>query len=401
MKTRWNQRTAHPGIFRVMVEGKQRGYIVFYRIPGLGQKSKTFKTQAEAKAFQARTRDPERASEFRKLEKGNVALADYFDSWLPTKRKLTPSTRLRYEGIGRNHIRHSRIGHLRLRDLLRDDIEDWINELQESGVGVGTIDKSYRTLRACLNDAVDAGKLLSNPAARISVPDDREREPFFLTSQEVAAVAMEVPERYRALVFFLAYTGARIGEASALRVRHLDLMHESVTVSDNAPEVGGKKVPGRTKTRKVRSIHLPQALVEELQRHLQTFGLRDGDSIDQDSYVFLGERDGQIRQNNFRARVFQPACRRAGIARLRDGHLEVPRVHDLRHTAAALAASAGFTLFEVKEMLGHSSIVTTSRYVHMFPDDKSKKAADLSEVLAESLVSVQEVALLPGNAAPA
>jgi integrase len=38
--------------------------------------------------------------------------------------------------------------------------------------------------------------------------------------------------------------------------------------------------------------------------------------------------------------------------------------HVLRHTAASLALSQGASLVEVREMLGHNSIVTTSRYLH-------------------------------------
>jgi site-specific recombinase XerD len=39
--------------------------------------------------------------------------------------------------------------------------------------------------------------------------------------------------------------------------------------------------------------------------------------------------------------------------------------HALRHTAASLALSSGASLVEVREMLGHGSIVTTSRYLHV------------------------------------
>jgi site-specific recombinase XerD len=37
----------------------------------------------------------------------------------------------------------------------------------------------------------------------------------------------------------------------------------------------------------------------------------------------------------------------------------------LRHTAASLALSHGANLVEVRDLLGHSSIVTTSRYLHV------------------------------------
>ena len=43
--------------------------------------------------------------------------------------------------------------------------------------------------------------------------------------------------------------------------------------------------------------------------------------------------------------------------------------HCLRHTAASLALTSGASLVEVREMLGHASIVTTSRYLHVVTGD--------------------------------
>jgi integrase len=222
------------------------------------------------------------------------------------------------------------------------------------------------------------GKAESNPAKRIHTPELRDREPFFLTADQVDAVAGEVGGRDRALVYFLAYTGARIGEATALRVRNLDLIAGVARIVENSPEVAGRKVEGaKTKTKQSRSITLPVPLVTELAGHLEQFGLRMADgSLDRESYVFTGERGAQTRQNNWRTRVFQRACERAGVWRPSStGGRELPRVHDLRHTAASLAARAGYSLHEVKEMLGHSTIKTTSDlYLHLFDEGRREKA---------------------------
>jgi site-specific recombinase XerD len=44
--------------------------------------------------------------------------------------------------------------------------------------------------------------------------------------------------------------------------------------------------------------------------------------------------------------------------------LENVHAHCLRHTAASLALSQGMNLIAVRDLLGHASIVTTSRYLH-------------------------------------
>jgi integrase len=384
MGQRESRKTRYPGIYEVL-GGSSTRYVVSYRIRGLGQRTKTLATLGAARAFQGSMRDPAKQQQARQLERGRVLLADYFPEWLERRRNLTPSTHLRYEGVGRNYITPSPLGHLRVSAITRDDVEDWISAMVREGVSAPTIDKAYRTLRACLETAVMEGKATANPAKRIQTPDADDREPFYLSAEQVDAVANAVPFRDRALVFFLAYTGARIGEATALRVRSLDLVRGVVTISENSPEVGGRKIESaKTKTKSVRSVTLPGQLIVELAQHLEAFVPREaGAHLDPNVYVFTGERGSQIRQNNWRSRVFQPACQRAGIIRVgRDGEPEVPRVHDLRHTAASLAAKSGFSLHEVKEMLGHSTITTTSDlYLHLFEDSKREKADQLGALM--------------------
>jgi integrase len=46
------------------------------------------------------------------------------------------------------------------------------------------------------------------------------------------------------------------------------------------------------------------------------------------------------------------------------------RLHDLRHTRASLAISAGANVKVVQRLLGHkTAVLTLDRYGHLFPDD--------------------------------
>ena len=54
----------------------------------------------------------------------------------------------------------------------------------------------------------------------------------------------------------------------------------------------------------------------------------------------------------------------------------------MRHTAASLAASSGYSLHEVKEMLGHQNIAMTSDlYLHLFKETQQLQAQALGEVI--------------------
>src|SRR5205085_2116405 len=118
--------------------------------------------------------------------------------------------------------------------------------------------------------------------------------------------------------------------------------------------------------------------------HMMRYGARAGPSDrDASAYVFTAREGGQVRQGNWRERVFQPACRRARVVRTRaDGRIEVPRPQDLRHTAASLAAASGYSLQETKEMLGHASVqLTSNTYLHLFENEKRQRADRLGTLI--------------------
>ena len=64
------------------------------------------------------------------------------------------------------------------------------------------------------------------------------------------------------------------------------------------------------------------------------------------------------------------------------------RIHDLRHTAASLAVSAGANVKAVQRMLGHSTASQTlDRYSHLFTSDLEALAERLDEVFSQQNAS--------------
>jgi hypothetical protein len=66
---------------------------------------------------------------------------------------------------------------------------------------------------------------------------------------------------------------------------------------------------------------------------------------------------------------------------------------------ASLAAESGYTLHEVKEMPGHSTIqITSDLYLHLFPDTMADKAERLGAAMrdARNVENVRRLAT-PGN----
>ena len=69
------------------------------------------------------------------------------------------------------------------------------------------------------------------------------------------------------------------------------------------------------------------------------------------------------------------------------------RIHTLRHTHASRLIQNGMSVYEVKEILGHSDIKTTLRYAHLEQRQVSSKARDVINRLnrnSDRLVLVQK-----------
>lgn len=98
-----------------------------------------------------------------------------------------------------------------------------------------------------------------------------------------------------------------------------------------------------------------------------------------DALVFTDMRGGVLRNSNWRARVFAPA-----VARCQEADESFPSItpHDLRHTAASLAVSAGANVKVVQRMLGHArASMTLDVYADLFDSDLDDVAVNLDTAI--------------------
>ena len=190
----------------------------------------------------------------------------------------------------------------------------------------------------------------------------RTQDKRFLTVDELHRLAdcaaqypiPEVGQQYRALVLVMGMCGLRWGEAAALRVKRVDLLRRRLVVAESVTEVGGRLVWGTPKSHQSRSVPIPRSLVDLLAEVTSTRQL--------DDLVFTTWRGHPLRSKNFRRDIFDNAANDAGLEGLTS--------HELRHTAASLAVSAGANVKAVQKMLGHASAaMTLDVYAGLFGDD--------------------------------
>lgn len=83
------------------------------------------------------------------------------------------------------------------------------------------------------------------------------------------------------------------------------------------------------------------------------------------------------------------------VKRARKADAKFPEItlHDLRHTAASLAVSAGANVKAVQRMLGHASAaMTLDVYAELFDEDMDAVARNLSEARTTALSDASKIA---------
>ncbi|APE32861.1 site-specific integrase [Nocardia mangyaensis] len=312
---------------------------------------------------------------------GREVIAEAGKRWLDVQAHLKETTSSTRDYTWQAHVL-PRWGTKSLKDIRKTHVQAWIAEMVAAGVGVPTIENAVGMLRMILESAVDDRQLPSNPCAGVKLPRRQHRPHGYLTHDQVEQLAREVAEQ-GTVIRFLAYTGLRWGEMAALKVSNFDMLRRRVNVLEAVAEVRGRLVWSTAKNHERRSVPFPEFLAVDLA------ALMVGQS--RDSLVFRSVKGKTLRVSTYRPRVFdkaverlQVAAREARAEELKSGQgLRTPEYpsltpHDLRHTAASLAISAGANVKAIQTMLGHkSAALTLDTYADLFPDDLTAVAEAL------------------------
>ena len=216
-----------------------------------------------------------------------------------------------------------------------------------------TVAKAYRVLRGTLNAAVDAGLIKQSPASLKGAGTERHPEMRIATPEQVLTLARAAGPRWEALVLTAAYSGLRWGALAGLRRSDVNTETGTLKVTRKLGEVNGTLTysPPKSKAGR-RTVGIPTFVASALADHLDHYAEPGPDGL-----VFPAPEGGPLRRSNFRRRVWVPATTATGVAGL--------RFHDLRHTAATLAAASGTSLKALMTRIGHNSPAAALRYQHV------------------------------------
>lgn len=282
------------------------------------------------------------------------------DEYLPLARQVKRSVH-DDESKFRLHL-EPKFGHYRLCDITTRDIQLHHAATKQSHTAA-TANRHLALLSAVFRKAMEWDRIPRNPASGIKAFKEDNQRQRFLSHDEIARIyaAMEFEQNKTAVAVLklLLLTGTRREEALRARWEHIDMGT-------------GQWLLPTTKSGRSRYVTLndsAKALLNDLaSQHFSP-------------WVFPG-RDGTKPFNNPR----KAFCRILAAANV--GHL---RIHDLRHSFASLAVSAGASLYEVQALLGHSSAQMTQRYAHLTDNGLRRASQAVADAVDAALGQLQPV----------
>src|SRR5271166_783528 len=234
-----------------------RRYVVRYRTPQRTQTKKRFATMRDAREFAAVVEGQKRSGAYVKPSAGRIAFGEVAESWFSGKVNLAASTRARYRSALDVHLLPA-FGSVPIVDLTPERLRHWVAGAAASSAAA-TVRKNCMVLHQVLAQAVTDSRLAVNPAAELELPRLDEIEKRYLTAGQIRGLAAAAGE-HGALVLLLGFTGLRFGEAAALTVADIDLIHGRVRVHRNVTAVNAVMIYSAPKSHQARTVPLPQFL---------------------------------------------------------------------------------------------------------------------------------------------
>ena len=363
-----------------------RRYRVRYRDPRHRQREKAgFRTKREAEEFVAGVTVRVARGEYVDPSAGRATVAELGATWLANRPHLKPSTWHSLEVAWRVHVLPT-WGSRRIMDLQYSEIQSWVSAMSDPERGkksATTVKRAHGILASILDVAVRDHRVSSNPARGVMLPRKVPKPRAYLTVEQVELLAKNAGD-HSTLVYLLSYTGLRWGEATAIHMRSIDVSRRQIRIDENAVRVGTGIAIGTPKTHESRSVPVPGFLLERIV--LASKGKSPEDLLFGFANIYL-----------LRPHAWTGWFARAVLASKEvDPTFPTVTIHDLRHTAASMAISAGANVKAVQRMLGHASAaMTLDTYADLFDDDLDAVSERLDEVRAKRVMPSRDQSARP------
>lgn len=310
------------------------------------------------------------------VEKSDMTVSQWLDVWYEAYHvNWKDSTQLLHKDI-MNRIIKPLLGKYKQIELDKSTYQRvFINKLQKKYAP--SCVKSYdRIFKMSVNAAVDDDILPRNRFNKITIKDRKEKDNY-LTVSELGKLLKTGEEHLNetsyTLIFTLAYTGLRKGEALGLQWENINFRRKTLTV-ERTRDNGGVRAP-KTKT-SYRTIPVDDKVLVQLKKYkvwCKERKLKYGKHLNDDDFVFISYRNGNpinaIAVNDSLKKLIE----KAGVSYI--------TVHGLRHTHATILLNKGLPPAVIAERLGNTAQMIDSVYGHVLKEMEDRAVKLFSESL--------------------
>jgi site-specific recombinase XerD len=238
-------------------------------------------------------------------------------------------------------------GNTVLEQLSREDIEAFVEDMQDRGAKLTTVNTRLRNVYAFIRFLIMEYKVVSwelmERKIKLKLPD---RLPRAIDPQHLDQLLAAIDDcRERALILLLLRSGMRIGELLHCKLQDIDLNEQKILIYQSDKTSVGRAV--------YYSTDAQQALLAWLR-------VRDAHK----QYLFYGQKDKPLCYEAARS-IFQRCLQKADLQYI--GYT----LHCLRHTFATGLLNAKMPLECLRVLLGHSNLEITRRYARL--SDKTRE----------------------------
>ena len=325
-----------------------------------------FATKREAKEWESEYLESIKTSDV-ELE---MTLSEFYEVYLGDI-----NNKLRYGTIRNKRFIYTKfiepiLGSKQMSKIKVPDILKWQNEILGYQFKETYSRSINNQLVAIFNHAERYYELQNNPLKKtIAIGAKHPDSMKFWTKEEFDKfIAVVDDESARLHYTVLFYTGLRVGELIAVRLKNINFERGNIEVVASAQYENSHYIFTKPKTKKSeRIVTIPQFLTKMIQDHVKGYFF-----IDLEEQVFMTNKN----------RLSRGIVKYSEIARVKR-----IRVHDLRHSHASLLIEQGIQPNIVQDRLGHEKIETTLRtYSHLYPNKQYHLASFLDQ-LADNGVS--------------
>ena len=254
-------------------------------------KSETLYGLAGRKAARAVLDGRIRDASNQRPEGSDLSLRTFVDAWWKPylqRKGVKLSTRNNYDSVLQLHILPV-FGDMRMEGIVPLHVERFVQTKVASGLSSKTVRNVLLVLQAILSLAVDNDLIARSPIRKRHKPTvDKHEKPIWSPAQ-LLNILSAAPADLRAFFDCVALTGTRLGEALALKWKHIDLERRTLQVAHSLWR--GQLVSPKTAA-SARIIPLGVALTETLRNHREksshpgpddfVFCKQDGSPLDPD-----------------------------------------------------------------------------------------------------------------------